>query len=262
MRVGIIGGTGWLGSALGQRLLAQGIVSPDDLILLNRSGPKESFHGHRVRWAQDASELAALADVIVVSVRPQDWPAVQFDASGKLVISFMAGIPFSDMTRVGGRVVRAMPNAAAEIGTSYSPFWAGPGVTDTDRGVVIRLLSAIGTTDELGNEEQIDLMTALPGSGAAYPALMAVAMARFMQAQGVAEDIAWPATEAAVCGGAAMLVGQTQKAESLLAAYLDYRGTTAAGIDAAEAAGFSAAITQALQAATEKTRRISAELPG
>lgn len=262
MRVGIIGATGWLGSALGQRLLADEVVSPDDLIALNRSGPAQDYHGYRVRWARDAAELAAAADVIVISVRPQDWSTVQFHAPGKLVVSFMAGISCAGMIRTGGRIVRVMPNAAAEIGASYSPFWAAPDVTDADRGVVVRLLSAIGTTDELGSEDQIDLMAALPGSGAAYPSLMAVAMAQFMQANGVAREIAWRATDAAVCGGAAMLAGQAHKAESLLAAYRDYQGITAAGIDAAEAAGFSAAVTQALQTATDKARRISADLSG
>ena len=37
MRIGIIGATGWLGSALGGRLLAQGIVAPENLIALNRT---------------------------------------------------------------------------------------------------------------------------------------------------------------------------------------------------------------------------------
>lgn len=101
-------------------------------------------------------------------------------------------------------------------------------------------------------------MTALPGPGAAYPALMAMAMAEFMTGQGVPEGIAWRATEAAICGGAAMLAGRIADAPALVAAYRDYRGTTAAGIEAAEATGFSKAIKDALLAATEKARALAA----
>lgn len=259
MRIGIIGATGWLGSALGGRLLSLGIVAPDCLVVANRSGARPGYHGHEVRWARDAAELVALSDVVVVSVRPEDWPALQLRADGKLVLSFMAGVGADRLRACGGRIVRAMPNAAAEIGQSWTPWWADDGVTDADRQAVAAILSAIGTSDEIPQEGQIDLMTALPGSGAAYPALMATAMADYMTDQGLPPDIAWRAAEAAVCGGAAMLAGRIADAPALLLAYRDYRGTTAAGIEAAEAGGFSASIRAALEAATQKARAMAAE---
>ncbi|AYF02481.1 NADP oxidoreductase [Paracoccus yeei] len=257
MRIGIIGATGWLGSALGGRLLAQGIVAPENLIALNRTGPRPDYQGHRgVVWARDVADLAGQSDVIVVSVRPGDWAGLGLQVQGRLVVSFMAGVRGERLAACGGRIVRAMPNAAAELGASYSPFWAAPDVTAEDRDTVRRLLSAIGTTDELAEESQIDLMTALPGSGAAYPALMAVAMAGFMRDQGVEDAVAWRAAEAAVVGGAQMLAGRIAEAPQFLAAYRDYRGTTAAGLDAAEAAGFDDALRRALAAATEASRRL------
>lgn len=261
MRIGIIGATGWLGSALGGRLLSLGIVTPDRLVVANRSGARTDYHGHAVTWVRDAVQLAALSDIVVVSVRPQDWPALGLRAEGKLVLSFMAGVGSDRLRDCGGRIVRAMPNAAADIGRSWTHWWAGQGVTDADRQAVTTILSAIGTSDEIARESQIDLMTALPGSGAAYPALMAVAMARFMTDNGLPPDIAWRAADAAVCGGAAMLAGRIADAPALLAAYRDYRGTTAAGIDAAEAAGFSAAIRAALDAAARKARAMAGDAP-
>lgn len=257
MRLGIIGATGWLGSALGGRLLKGGIVAPDRLVVANRGGARPDYHGHPVTWARDMAELAALSDTIVVSVRPEDWPTLFLRAEGKLVVSFMAGVGSDRLAACGGRIVRAMPNAAAEIGASYTPWWADGNVTDADRRTVTTILSAIGTSDEIAEEAQIDLMTALPGSGAAYPALMAIAMARFMTGQGVPEAIAWRSAEAAVCGGAAMLAGRIADAPALVASYRAYRGTTAAGIDAAEAAGFSTAIQNALEAATAKARAMA-----
>ena len=263
MRLGIIGATGWLGSALGAGLLGQGIVAPGDLVLLNRSGPRPDYHGHAdVVWARDVADLVAQSDVVVVSVRPEDWPGLELRAQGRLVLSFMAGVDSRELARCGGRIVRVMPNAAAEIGASYSPFWTAEGVTEADRDTIRRLLSAIGTTDELAREAEIDLMTALPGSGAAYPALMAMAMAGFMRAQGVSESIAWRAAEAAVIGGARLLQGRIAEAPALVAAYRDYRGTTAAGIEAAEAAGFSRSIMAALDAATDKARRMAMDAGG
>ncbi|WP_423208184.1 pyrroline-5-carboxylate reductase dimerization domain-containing protein [Paracoccus yeei] len=53
-----------------------------------------------------------------------------------------------------------------------------------------------------------------------------------------------------------MLAGRIAEAPQFLAAYRDYRGTTAAGLDAAEAAGFDDALRRALAAATEASRRL------
>jgi pyrroline-5-carboxylate reductase len=257
MKIGLIGATGWLGSAMGAHLLDKGLVVPADLILLNRGGPRDTYHGRReVVWASGADDLAARSDVIILSVRPQDWADLSLRAPGKLVLSFLAGTGIAALAACGGRIVRVMPNAAAEIGASYSPWVAGPGVTDADRQAVRSLLSAIGEQDELADESQIDLMTAASGSGAAYPALMAVAIADWLAAQGVERAIAWRTAGAMVCGGARLLEGRIDTAPAMVAAYRDYRGTTAAGIEAAEAVGFGASLAAALDAATAAARKL------
>jgi pyrroline-5-carboxylate reductase len=164
----------------------------------------------------------------------------------------MAGVGLDTLARSGGRIVRAMPNAAAEIGASYSPWVAGPEVTAMDRAAVALVLGAIGTGEELPEEGQIELMTALSGSGPAYPALLAQAMLGFLAARGVAPDVAARAVEATVCASARLLEGQIAAAPALVKTFIDYRGTTCAGLEAAEAAGFTAAIHAALAAATAK----------
>src|SRR5690606_35346629 len=128
----------------------------------------------------DPADLVALSDVIVISVRPGDWPDLDLKAGGRLVISFMAGVGLDTLASCGGRIVRAMPNAAAEIGASYAPWVSGPGVTETDRAAVARVLGAIGTGEEPTEEGQSELMTTLSGSGPAYPALLAQAMLGFL----------------------------------------------------------------------------------
>lgn len=258
MRLSIIGATGWLGSALGRFVLETRFVAPGNLVLLNRSGPQLPYHGSsEVIWAADARDLVAKSDVVVLSVRPADWPPLQLDARGRLVVSFMAGVEIDALSASGGRIVRAMPNAASEIRASYTPWFAAPDVSVADKQVVRGLLSCIGTEDELAAERHIDVMTAVPGSGAAYPALMALAMMEFMKSQGVAEPIARRAVEGTVCGGARLLEGRIGEAAGFIAAYRDYKGVTAAGIDTAEAAGFPAAVVKALQAATQTAARMN-----
>lgn len=257
MRVGIIGATGWLGSALGGQLLARGMLGPAELVLLNRSGPRTDYHGHAdVTWARDVDDLVACSDIVVVSVRLQDWPALKLMAPDQLVVSFMAGTRLARLAACQGRIVRAMPNAAAEIGRSYSPWIAGSGVTDADRAAVRWLLSAIGSEDEVQEESHLDLMTAVPGSGTAYPALLATALADFLRANGIAEAVAWRAAEAVICDAPQVLAGRISQAPEIIEAYLAYEGTTAAGINAARFAGFISGIQTALEAAVMKARHM------
>lgn len=259
MKIGIIGATGWLGSALGSHLLRSKVVDAEDLVLLNRSGPHDHYHGYRdVTWARHAADLVAQCDVVVLSVRPDDWQSLQLEAPDRLVISFMAGVTLAQLRACRGRVVRAMPNAAAGIGASYSPWLGGPDLAASDRDTVRTILGVIGTEDEVAEEYQIDLMTAAPGSGAAYPALMAVAVADWLMIRGVPEPAAWRAAEGMISGGARLLDVRPGNVPAIIKGYRDYRGTTAAGLAAAEASGFTSSMHQALDAAAEVARKISA----
>ena len=262
MRLGIVGATGWLGSALGQRVLDSGLVQAPDLVLLNRSGARPEYHGRAdVTWASDAADLVARADLVVLSVRPEDYSGLALHAPGRLVVSFLAGVPMWALAETGGRVVRAMPNAAAELGRSYTPWLAAAEVTEADRKLVRALLATIGTEDEVGYESHIDYLTGLSGSGAAYPAMMAAAMLAHARAQGLTEAVARHAVETVICGGADLLSGRIESASELIETYRGYRGTTAAGLDAAEAIGFVAAIVVALGAAAAEVERRWSPVP-
>lgn len=255
MKVGIIGGLGWIGRSLGRALIETGRIAAGDLVILTRAGQPGEFYGHKVAWANSVADLVAQADVIVVSVRPQDWPALDLQAQGKLVISVMAGVP---LRALPSRTIRALPNAAAELRQSYTPWFAGPGVTAEDRATATQILTAIGTCDALDSEHQIDLMTATAGAGPAYSALLARAIIGFLQAEGVRPEVAQRSAEAMICGAAPLMAGKMAEVEDLVQVFLDYKGTTAAGLTRAMELGFEQAVKAALAAATDKARAMSA----
>ena len=245
-RIGIMGATGWLGGALGRNLLRRG-HPPEGLTLLNRSGPSADYAPWpQVCWAQDLPDLLARCDHVVLSVRPEDYrlPAPHpFDGQ---VISFMAGVSLSDLARdwPKARIARAMPGGSASQGTAHVP-WCGAG----DPAPV---LSALGQVDRVADEGALAYLSALSGSGAAYPALMAQALLAHATAQGIAPDTAWNAVRSVVCAAPALFAAGPDQAAALLETYRGYRGITAAGLAAAEAAGFAASLHRALEAATAK----------
>jgi pyrroline-5-carboxylate reductase len=141
-RVGIVGGNGWIGGALARAFVAADLLPPSRLTLSCRSEAPDWLP--EAAWTHDNQALADNADVVILSVRPQEWPAVNLAATGKLVVSVMAGIPLADLARRTG-TVRALPNAAAQVGSSYTPWTATTAVTDADRAIVRRIFRTCGT---------------------------------------------------------------------------------------------------------------------
>jgi len=250
--IGIVGGTGWLGGALARAWLETGLVEAADLWLSNRSGRAEGFE----RWPDvqlttDNRALVERCQTVLLSVRPQDFRALRIDLSDRLVISVMAGVTIEAIAAATGavRIVRALPNAAAAFRLSYAPWYASPGLTDADCALVRRLLEACGTSDRLPEEGQIDYFTSLTGSGPGFIALFADAMIRHATRTGIAPEVAERAIRQLFLGAGTMLAEADQSPGETVRAFVDYGGTTAAGLRAMQQSSLEAALGRGIEAA-------------
>ena len=255
-RIGVIGGGGWLGSAIVDAILNAGVIRPQDIALSYRRGKPSRFPD--TFWTTDNQALADRCDVVIVSVRPEDWPSLTVDAAGKLVISVMAGIRLSAICDQHGtaRAVRAIPNAAAEFGRSYTPWIATPETSDNDRATVRAIFDACGIQDEVASERDIDYLTGLTGSGPAFPALLAAAMVDHAVAFGLSREIAERAATTVLTGTGRLLERRPEAPDRMVDIFLGYKGTTAAGIEAMRDAGFDRSVAAGLQKAFEKSQKM------
>ena len=251
LRIGIVGGSGWLGGAIAGSILAAGITTPASLALSYRRHKPKRFPD--AFWTTDNQALSDHSDVILLSVRPQDWSSLSFSAEGKLVISVMAGIRLSALSHRHGteRVVRSLPNAAAKVRRSYTP-WIGS-IGHGDRAIVQAIFDACGIQDEVANECDMDYLTGLAGSGPAFPALLAAAMMKDAIAHGLSDEVARRAVNTVLLGAAQLLGRRDQSPNDIVDAVLNYRGTTAAAIEHMRKAGFDAAVAEGLAAAFRKS---------
>jgi len=253
-RIGIIGASGWLGAAFARAVLDKQFIGRDRLMLSSRhgTGPVEG-----VAWTSDNSELVERSDIVIVSVRPEQFGALAIDASGKLVVSVMAGVSLATLARHTGadRLVRAMPNAAAAIGACYTPWFATPAVTEGDKALVQGFFESCGEADEVRSEADIDYFCGLTGSGAGFPALLASAMIAHAEARGLPPDLVRRAV-LSVVAGASRLLKDTDPAE-MMQALIAYRGTTAAGLQAMIEAGFTQAVAAGLDAADRRAKEMA-----
>jgi pyrroline-5-carboxylate reductase len=252
MVIGIIGGQGWMGRAFGLSLLEQGIVSAKQLVVSSRSGGSNAYRDwSEVRCITNNQALVGLADVVVLSVRPQDLSSVEIDARGKLVISLLAMTSLQEVSRQVGsrRVVRAMPNAAAEIRRGYLPWVASPQVTDAHKRLIQTLLVSCGTARELSSEDDLNYLTALSGAGPAYPALLAQSMLAHARQKGIADDIALEAVMQTLVGGSLLLERLDAEPGDMVERLVAYDGTTAKGLRTMLDEGIDQAIHRGLEAA-------------
>src|SRR5262249_38937249 len=115
VRFGIIGGNGWLGNAIADAAVATGFIDPSQLTASARSDNRGKVHIPGIHWTKDNAELVQRSDIVVLSVRPDQFPAVEIDARGKVVVSVMAGVSTKTIAKRTNTdsVIRALPNAAA-----------------------------------------------------------------------------------------------------------------------------------------------------
>ena len=251
--IGIISGGGWLGSAIARALLASGRATRDSLTCSYRSAiPADAPD---CRWTRDNVELVAASQVVILSLRPGDWLGVGLDLRGRLVISVMAGVPVADIRHRSGatRIARALPNAAAAIGQSYTPFFLASD-DPADDGRLTSIFATCGLVDRAESEDHIDYFTAMSGSGEAFPALLAQAMIADAKARDIPPDIAERAGRQVLIGAGRMLEQHGRPPAEVVQGFVDYAGTTAAGINAMRAHGFDEAVRAGLQAAYLKAR--------
>jgi pyrroline-5-carboxylate reductase len=253
-RLGIIGGNGWLGNAIADAAVTTGLIEPAMLTLSSRSGSCGPIEIAGAYWTKDNVELANRSDVIIVSVRPEQFPVIIIDAPGKLIISVMAAVPAQRIASQtnSDRIIRSMPNGAVSIRKSFTPWFGTSSVLEEDKRFVRALFATCGDSEEVPNESLLDYCAGLTGAGAAFPALLAEAMIKHAEAQGLSRAFAYRAVEGVIVGASQLLKFDKEGPERMLQVLKDYRGTTAAALAAMDDRGFTDAVQAGLDAAAQR----------
>lgn len=257
LRVGVIGGAGWLGSAIIGALLKASIFQPSQICVSYRRSKPALLEG--VYLTQDNRDLLARSDVIILSVRPDDWRDLELDCDGKLVISVMAGVSIEQLKSRHNtkRVVRCLPNAAVEVGHSYTPWISVPDLNADDRSLCRLIFSACGSQDEFETEQDIDYLGVLTGTGPAFPALLASAMMKDAVARGMSTDIARRAINSVFVGAGRFLEKHDQCPLETVEAFHRYHGLTSAAMKAMETNGFDDCVSNGLAAGLKMSEDMS-----
>jgi pyrroline-5-carboxylate reductase len=191
---------------------------------------------------------------IILCTKPTNIQEVSSKLKGKAryIISILAGTTLQtlkDSIKAQG-YIRAMPNLAANIQASMTTFTGDTAFIDEAQIV----LGSIGSTKYLSSEKEIDIATALAGSGPAYLALIAEALSDGAVKQGLKRDDAM-AIMRGLFDGFGKIIQQTHP--SLLKdSVMSPGGTTAAGYSALEDGNVRASCIKAIEKAYQKAKEL------
>ncbi len=258
-------GAGNMGEALAKGLLRAGKVLPEALTCTDaRAERREEIHKrYGVQVTGDNRAAAAQADVIVLAVKPQvidhllEEIAPSVDAR-KLVISIAAGVPIAALARklgAGVRIVRTMPNTPALVGAGATALARGPHATDADLEQALSLFEAVGVAVVV-EEQHLDAVTGLSGSGPAFVFMAIEALADGGVKVGLARPVAMALAAQAVMGSAKLVLETGEHPGRLKDQVTSPGGTSIAGVHALEQHGFRAALIAAVEAATIRSREL------
>ena len=266
-RIAFIGAGNMAASLIGG-LLAQGI--PASHIRASDPGAEQRAKiaaEHGIALFADNAEAILDADVIVLATKPQVLkdvclalaPSLQ---DGQLLVSIAAGISCASLGNwLGARpIVRCMPNTPALLRQGVSGLYANAEVNPTQRELAEQLLAAVGMALWLENEQQIDAVTAVSGSGPAYFFLLIEAMTAAGEQLGLPKAIAAQLTLQTALGAAHMAVASDVDAAELRRRVTSPNGTTEAAINTFQAGGFAELVAQALSAAAKRSAELAEQL--
>jgi pyrroline-5-carboxylate reductase len=224
-----------------------------------------------VRGSSDNLATVRDADLVVLAVKPQQIAGVARGIASELagrrrvVVSIAAGIRLEDLARwVGARVpaVRAMPNRPALIGAGITALYAGDEVTHQDRETVEQLMHAAGETVWLDDESQMDVVTAVSGSGPAYFFLLIEAL----EAAGIEHGLPQATARrlaVATAQGAGRMAAESGEAPAVLREQVTSKGgTTAAALEVLESSAVRAIFHHAVSAAARRSGELAREFGG
>jgi pyrroline-5-carboxylate reductase len=264
----ILGG-GNMGRALIGGLLRRGARPEHITVGESSQSAREALSADfGVQSTDDNAAAVEPASVIVIAVKPQVartvlaplQPALQ--RNRPVVISIAAGIRLAALENwcgAGVPVVRAMPNRPALVGAGATGLFAPASVAGAHRAVAEQVLTAVGEVIWVAAEDDLDVVTALSGSGPAYFFLLAELLTQGAIDLGLDPEAARRLAIATLHGAGQLAHAGDGDLARMRAEVTSKGGTTDAAVKSFEAADLRGSVARALEAAVRRSRELAAQ---
>jgi pyrroline-5-carboxylate reductase len=265
-KIGFIGG-GNMASSLISGLIASG-HSPQDLWVsdINQDALKVLAENLNVNTSTNNDDIINAVDVVVLAVKPQILSTVAKNATASiqqkqpLVVSIAAGISQQSLSQWLGNniaIVRCMPNTPALVLTGATALHANAQVTAEQHDLAENIMRSVGIALWVNDESELDVVTAVSGSGPAYYFLLMEAMEKAAIEMGMNEVTARLLVQQTALGAAKIALESSESPEQLRKRVTSPGGTTQQALETFEEGGFTALVSKALHAARDRSIEMS-----
>ncbi|MBI5891485.1 MAG: pyrroline-5-carboxylate reductase [Nitrosomonadales bacterium] len=262
MNITFIGG-GNMAKALIGGLIKRG-YSPSKMHVVEMCKEKCSeLHAEfGVRATMELAAAVAHGEVVILAVKPQDLQGIALRLApilnGQLVISIAAGIRTRDLARwlVTHNIVRCMPNTPALIRSGVTAMYAMPAVKPEQCHRAESVLAAVGSTLWVEEEEMLDAVTAISGSGPAYVFYFIEAMQQAAYELGLDEAQARQLVLDTFLGATKLAENSKEDVATLRSRVTSKNGTTERALLSMEANRVKMDIVAAVHAAAARSREM------
>lgn len=219
---------------------------------------------HNISFAASVPQ-DLIAGCLVLAVKPQMMTAVLpalSDIVGPqtVIISIAAGTSISVIKEhlANGLVIRAMPNTPAMIGRGITGLVAEKPIDESLRADIAELMEACGLVEWVENEDMLNAVTALSGSGPAYVFYLTEVMAAAGRELGLGENIAMRLAKETVSGAGELIRRSDDEPSQLRENVTSPGGTTAAALNVLmKDSAMPALFAKALRAAKDRADELS-----
>lgn len=217
-----------------------------------------------VKIILDNAELVEFSDIVFIAVKPNQVLDVlsgisEYISPDKLVVSIAAGITTEKLENnlpIGTRVVRVMPNTPALLGEGMSGIVAGKNAAEEDVKYIEELFSTIGKTIVVDKEPQMDIVTAISGSGPAFFYKVMNDIARAGEKLGLDYEKALLLSTQTALGSAKMALNREISMEDLISNVATKGGCTRVGVDVMENIDTAKIFSDVISKTTEKASQL------
>lgn len=256
-----------MGVSFAKSFLKYELIKPEHLQLITRKKSNiprltEEFPGSKISVFYE--DVIIDSDLVIIAVKPQDFQLLMENFSfqckeDQMILSIMAGVKIKQIQKFINheKVVRAMPNSPTLLGMGITGYSVAEGISFNELMSIERLLNATGRSIYLEDEDLLDSVTALSGSGPAYFYYIVDAMIKAGVEMGIDENLSKLFVKQTMLGAYHLINNSEKNLEQLIEDVASKGGTTEAALQVFERNQLNETIQKAILAAERRSKELS-----
>ncbi|MFH1874104.1 MAG: pyrroline-5-carboxylate reductase [Pseudomonadota bacterium] len=263
--VGIIG-AGNMGEALIKGLLRSQLVRSYEIIASARRSSRIHFleKAYGIHTTLNNKMIMNSSDTVILAVKPQNFEELagqikDFVTADHLLISIAAGLDLVMLRKLLGnkpKLIRVMPNLPAIVDQGVSAIYCAPKVAERYRRFAHQIFQAVGTTVDIKDEQLMDVITGVSGTGPAYIFALMEAMTQAGIKAGLTPKMAKTLIRQTVLGSALLASQSEAEPKELRERVTSKKGTTWAAMNVFQKQKFWTVVENAVEAAIKRSNEL------